>query len=258
MLDNVFAHAIFSLRLRAALPLLLGIGLICVPAAQADFSVRMPTVVKGEREVEAAYSAIRDAKREMDGQVTYNVAAGYGVTGFWTTEIEGEWEKPRGENTKLSEIAWENTFQLTEPGQYWVNLGFFAEYAWPQHSGDPQDVKLGPIAQLQFSRSLHTLNLFFEKQVGRNAGNEVELSYAWQSRFRIAGIFDAGIEIFGAPGEAGKPLPQDQQEIRVGPVLYGEWKSSAYTKLFYQAGYLIGATKAAPDGTWKASVEFEF
>lgn len=226
--------------------------------ARADFTVHMPLVVKGEREVEAAYTRTRDPSAPLDNQQVYNLAVGYGATSWWLTELEGEWEKSPKEDAQMSELAWENTFQLTEPGEYWLNLGAFAEYAWPQHSAERPDVKLGPILQLQYETSLHTVNLFFERQVGPRAETAVEFTYAWQSRFRLTQSLDAGFEIFGAPGEAGKPLPAKEQDVRAGPVLYGQFKPGARTKVQYELGYLFGATDATPDGTWKVNVELEF
>jgi hypothetical protein len=238
------------------------LGILAVAAggspARADFTVHVPLVVRGEREVEAAYTRTRDPQAPLDNQQVYNLALGYGVTNWWLTELEGEWEKPPKADTELSEMAWENTFQLTEPGEYRLNLGVFAEYAWPQHSAERPNVKVGPILQLQYETALHTVNLFFERQVGPGAETAVEFTYAWQSRFRVTQSLDAGFEIFGAPGEAGKPLPLSEQELRAGPVLYGTFKPSAGTRFRYQVGYLVGQTKATPDGTWKANIELEF
>ena len=254
---TAFGRALRPHRMAAVGLLLAGLAAL-PPGARADFSVHMPEVVKGEREVEAAYTRSRDPSAALDNQQVYNLAVGYGVTNWWLTELEGEWEKPPKEDTELSEIAWENTFQLTEPGEHWVTVGVFAEYAWPQHSSDPPDIKLGPIFQVEYGTSVHTVNLFFEKQVGAHPADEVEFTYAWQSRFRLTGSLDGGFEIFGAPGEVGKPLPYQEQDVRAGPVLYGEFKPSARTKVQYQFGYLFGATDATPDGTWKANIELEF
>ncbi|HEX7928098.1 MAG TPA: hypothetical protein VF678_10930 [bacterium] len=226
--------------------------------AHAGFTVHMPNVVKGEKEIEISLAGTRDSDKALDNNGVYNIALGYGVTNFWKTELEFEAEKPNGEKTDLSEVAWENTFQLTEPGQYWLNVGFFAEYAWPQHSGAHPDIKAGPILQMEIGRSIHTVNLFVEREVGTHAEHTVEMSYAWQSRFRMLEHLDAGFEIFGEPGEFGKPDALDDQQLIAGPVLYGAFKPSNHTKLVYEVGYLFGGTKASPDGTWKVNVEFEF
>jgi len=241
-----------------AFALLAALVLLRPSSALADFSVHMPLVVKGETEVEAAYTHSRDSKASLDNEAVTNFALGYGITSFWLTELEGEWTRPNRGKNELSEIAWENTFQLTEPGEYWLNSGFFAEYAWPQHSGDPPDIKLGPILQRQWNRSLHTVNLFFERQMGPRSESAWEFTYAWQSRFRVATHLDAGFEFFGTAGEVGKPLPREEQELRAGPVLFGEFKPSAGTKLQYQVGYLFGGTEATAAGAWKLNVELEF
>lgn len=257
-------HSIASYRLssvaRAAalLALLLAIGLGLPQFARADFTVHMPTVVKGEKEVEAAYTVTHDSDKALSNDQVYNASIGYSFTSWWEPELEFEWEKPNGEKMQLDEVSWENTFQLTEPGEHWVNVGIFAEYAWPQNSPDHTDIKAGPIFQIEGSRSLHTVNLFLEREVGVHAEDTVELTYAWQSRFRMLQSLDLGFEIFGEPGEVGKPLPYDQQQVLGGPVVYGEFKPSNGTSFKYEIGYLVGATKATPDSTWKVNVEFEF
>lgn len=243
----------------AALLALLLVATLGLPSlARADFTVHMPDVVKGEKEFEAAYTVTRDSDKALDNSAVYNFAFGYGVTDWWQPELEFEWSKPNGEKMQLDEVAWENTFQLVEEGKYWLNAALFAEYAWPQHSSDKPDIKAGPVLQMELSRSVHTVNLFVERQVGSHAEDTVEMTYAWQSRFRMFQSLDAGFEIFGEPGEFGKPLPYDQQQVLGGPVIFGSFKPSNGTSFKYNVGYLFGATKATPDGTLKVNAEFEF
>jgi len=62
----------------------------------------------------------------------------------------------------------------------------------------------------------------------------------------------------GEMGEVGHRLPGDQQDHRAGPAIYGEFAGSSKRKWLYEVGYLFGISAAAPAGTLKATLEYEF
>ena len=83
-------------------------------------------------------------------------------------------------------VTLENTFQLTEPGQYFFNLGFFFEYSQSTVRGAPNGVTFGPIIQKELNDvlgldTLHTLNVFLSRDVGHNSSKATGFEYAWQS-----------------------------------------------------------------------------
>lgn len=59
-------------------------------------------------------------------------------------------------------------------------------------------------------------------------------------------------------GEVGHVSPSDQQDHRIGPVIFGEFANESKSKWKYEVGYLFGISDAAPDGTLKALLEYEF
>ena len=67
-----------------------------------------------------------------------------------------------------------------------------------------------------------------------------------------------GVEIYGEMGEFGHVLPSGQQDHRLGPVISGELDRTDTGKWKYELGYLFGVSDAAPTGTLKFNLEYEF
>ena len=159
----------------ARLALLLSIAefsqLASASSARADFQVRSPIVEYREFEFEHNGSVTLDSKSDLNKDQSYTFSLGLGVTPFWKIELEGETEAPPGENLRYTATTLENIFQLTPPGKYWADLGFFFEYSQGTLRDSTNTVKFGPIVQKEtpgFGRYnlLHTLNVFFEKEIG--------------------------------------------------------------------------------------------
>jgi hypothetical protein len=94
-----------------------------VTAAHAgpDDYVHTPAVEYGERELE-----LRLGTATKSGEARQSAAAlafGYGATPWWFTEVYAKFERGGGEGTRFDAFEWENRFQLTEPGQYFADLG---------------------------------------------------------------------------------------------------------------------------------------
>ena len=126
----------------------------------------------------------------LGGQQSYTNSIGYGVTPWWKIELEGESESVPDSSVHYSATTIENTFQLTPPGKYMLNLGFFAEYSQSALNGEPNSFTAGPIVQKELFDflgvdSLHTLNVFLSHDVGHNATRATGLQVAWQSRLLL-------------------------------------------------------------------------
>ncbi len=96
--------------------------------AHAELQVRLPTVEYRELEYEHNGLFTFDKDRSLGGQQSYTNSIGYGVTPWWEVELEGESNSIPDSSVHYTATTMENTFQITEPGQYMLNLGFFAEY----------------------------------------------------------------------------------------------------------------------------------
>lgn len=217
-----------------------------------------PYVSKGEIEVEARGSYDLDHAAEKDRLFMQKYAVGYGVTDKWFTEVYGEWEKVPGEETDESNsggthfesVEWENRFQLTEQGQYWVDVGLYTAYEFgiEDDVNDKAEVKL--LLEKSVGNFSHVLNLILEQDIVQ--GSELEGGFAWSTRYRWKPWLEPGVEIQSDFGELGHMGSFSEQKHQVGPVIYGR-----VGQIRYDIGYLFGVSDAAPDGEFKWIVEWE-
>ncbi len=247
-------------------------GALAVSAtnAHAEFKLHYPIVDYRELEFEHNGDVTfdkRDSGKNNAQSFTYEI--GYGVTPWWEPEIEGEFETEPGQNQHFVATTFENTFQLTEQGKYWADLGFFAEYSHAPTRTGPDSFTFGPLVQKQASEifgldlgydTLHTLNLLVTKEIGTNREDATPLSIAWQSRLRLNAYFEPGIEYYGQIGSiAGASTPDQQEPVqhRLGPVLVGQYNLYRYGKIKYELGYLFGLNAATERGAVRWRLEYE-
>jgi hypothetical protein len=248
---------------RPAGPVLALAALACfIPtAASADFHIRSPDEIdQGELELEhnGAWSLDRDpAKAEAQ---SYTAEFGYGMNSWWHPELEFDFERQAGPGqfTDFSGLTWENTFSLTEPGEQWADLGFYAEYGYSSVGHTSDAVLFGPLVQKDIGRTTHTLNLFLSKGIGPDQDvHGFDFSYAWQSRWNVWRQASPAIEIYGDAGQIDRIGKFQDQQLLAGPVVLGTFLVGPLGKFKYEAGYLFGATRATADGTVRWKLEFE-
>lgn len=245
----------------SAVVLLLASG--ALHRAWADLHVRMPTVEYRELEVEHNGLFTFDKKgSDLNGQQSYTTSIGYGVLPWWKIELEGELGAERGVPLTWEATTLENTFQLTEPGRYFFNLGFFAEYSQATGETNPNSFTFGPILQKELfdflgTDSLHTLNVFLSRDVGRGATKATGFEYAWQSRLLLNYHFDPAIEFYGSITDIAHAGSFSNQQHFVGPAILGAWNLAPYGKIKYELGYLFGYTHATPRGAVRWLLEYE-
>ena len=231
-------------------------------AARAEFKLHYPVVEYRELELEHASGVSFDKPNSgLSNAQSYVNEIEYGLFPWWKPGIEGEWAADPGENLSYEATTFENTFQLTPQGEYWLDLGFFAEYSHAASRADADGFTFGPLLQKEqdlFGLDLlHTANLLFGKEVGRNRSDETPISLAWQTRWRFHPIFEPGVEYYGdllpieGPTETGNP------RHRLGPVLVGQYNFYQYGKLKYELGYLFGLNRTTERGTVRWRFEFE-
>ena len=240
--------------------------LLATRPALADLQVRMPTVEYRELEFEHNGLITFDNKNSsLNRAQSYTNSIGYGVLPWWKIELEGELASGGGQPLTWEAVTLENTFQLTEPGQYFFNLGFFFEYSQSTVRGAPNGVTFGPIMQKELYNvlgldTLHTLNVFLSRDVGHDSSKATGFEYAWQSLILTHPLISPGIELYGTIDDIAHPGPTAQQQHLVGPVLVGAVSFSPYGKLKYEVGYLFGLTPASGHGAvrWKLEYEIAF
>ncbi len=171
--------------------------------ALAELQVRMPEVDYLEFEFEHNGLVTFDTKGSpLRNAQSYTNSIGYGVLPWWEIELEGEMASGGGQHLTWNATTLENTFQLTEPGEYFFTLGFFFEYSQSTLHGEPSGVTFGPIIQKELNNvfgldTLHTLNLFLSRDVGHDATKDTGFQYAWQSLILTHPLISPGVEFYG-------------------------------------------------------------
>ncbi len=182
------------------------------------------------------------------------IELGYGVTERWYTEIGVEFEKEgeSGADPSTEGIEIENKVMLTEPGEYWLDVGAKNEIFYNTSGGaDKTELKL--LLAKKTAKFYHLANLGAELEFGEDAESGFETSAAWSSRYRWKPVFEPGFEIHSEFGNTNDNSDHDEQKHQIGPVAYGK-----IGEIKYDVGYLFGATDAVPDGTIKFILEYEF
>lgn len=251
---NPRAHAI------AAISTVAIAGLLAVSQQQyaeaAPFKVYSPRVVKGENEIE--YRSFRDVDKddERDGGEKHVFAIGRGFTDYWFSELYSVYAKDPGASFKHDALEWENLFQLSEQGKYWADFGLLTEYELTDHG--PDEIAIAPIIEKTVDRWVGTLNLFFERQVGREAGSGTTFAYAARLKYLLHPQFEPAVEFFGEPGRIDRFGSFNGQEHWAGPAFYGQIGLGGTSKLLYSAAYLFGETSVSSDNRAILRLEYEF
>ena len=243
---------------RGALGALVVVGVLClhVPSARADPAdkVHLPTVVQGELEFElnGGYQQGNLSVDDGERQLIYEV--GYGLTSWWKSELGLGTVRLQGGSTHRDELEWENTFALTEPGEYWLDLGLFAELDH-DYSGSGNSISIGPLLQKEVGAMQANLNLLFQRGLGSLAAEGTEFNYAWQLKWRGNPRFEPGVQGFGtlgSTGELGHPF-----EHKLGPAVFSQVQVSDRNKLKADAALLFGLNRNSPNTTVRFTLEFE-
>ena len=232
--------------------------LACVTSpSYATHKVYSPHVEAGELEIEVRGHVDFDDDNDLDDAHRELFEIGYAFTDWWLTSIFLEYEKePHGQYGHAA-TAWENIFELTEPGRYWLDFGLYVEYEDPAGSG-PQQLEFKGLFEKQVSRFVNTGNLIFEREVGNNASSDIEVAYAWRTKYQLRQEFQPALELYGDLGELdGLEINGDQQH-QAGPVASGKFSLGNESSISYEFGYLFGLTDDSPDGAVKWRLEFEY
>ena len=248
------------------------LALLAPLRAHADYHVVSPYEIDlGELEIEHSGDAVFDRRASQTGATSYTTELGTGLTPWWHSEIELGFDRAPGggQPTLLTQAVWENMVQLTEPGERFADVGFYFEYGQSTTRGPAaaaNELTFGPVIAKEIGRTVHTINLFFTRQLGPDQTSQgLDVSYAWQSRWNIWAPLSPAVEIYGDAGTLGASPRFNQQQLLAGPVGVGVIKLNQLGlgqagNLKYEIGWLFGATPATAHGTlrWRAEVEIPF
>ena len=234
--------------------LVLAAALLLPTSAQAD-SVFSPYVVQGEAELENEGYVAHDRTTNQNNHQVYSVSGAYSPTASWKTEMETEVERAAGSDQPLryQSVIWGNTVQLAEQDDYWIDPAFYIE-AELARDHDPNAFKGGFIGGKTIGPFEETMNLFLKKEVGPSGNTPISFIYSHQAKYRLTQQLEPGFELFGETD--GKDKMADQQ-LAIGPGLFGKIPTWNGQGLKYEIGYLFGATSASADGALRWKLEYE-
>jgi high-affinity iron transporter len=235
-----------------------GAVLLCAKPndAYATLNVYSPIVEQGELELEVRGQFLVDDNDDVDGAHQEKYEIGYGFTDWWFSSLSVEAEDEPSDNYGYEAAAWENIFQVTEQGKYWIDAGLYTEYEVPDGSGpDKLEVKL--LLEKSLPHWTHTCNLIVEREVGGGADKDLEAGYAWRSMYRLNPWLQPAIELYGDLGSTGNFGIHDDESHLAGPVILGNLSLSRNVSLSYEIGYLFGLTDESTNGTIKWLLELE-
>jgi hypothetical protein len=241
-------------RLLAAVALGLPVAALAGPS---DY-VYEPGVSYGERELDFKYGTWRfnDAGER---ETASSLGMGFGVTQWWFTEAYLKYHKEPGDKTKYDAFEWENKFQLTEPNQYAVDFGLITEIEIPrERRTEGYELKVGPLLQGDLGAVRWNANLLLERVVRGEEVHATEMGYQLQAKYHVRRELELGVQAFGEMGRWNHWEPRESQNHRVGPAMFGKVKLGERDSIRYNAAWLFGASKAAPDNTFRLQVEYEF
>ena len=234
--------------------LLTSISIASAIAGPADY-VYTPMVEFGEREIDFKYgsSALPNARHKQ----AIGIGFGMGVTEHWFTEVA--YKNKRNAGATVQQAEWENKFQLTESGEYAVDIGMMTEIEMPLTSGQPWTAKVGGLFQKDISRVQLNGNLLLKQDFGLPGKSfDLLLNYQLQAKYRLQSTFEFGAQGFGSMGKWNDWSQQSSQAHFLGPAVFGKINLGDRRAIKYNAAWLRGTSSSAPDNTLRVQIEYEF
>jgi len=215
--------------------------------AFATKTVTSPYVTKGKAAVEW-----RGGYEEDDGDNVFKTRNqfSYGFTDFYDLKVSVDTEHEDGDDD-FTDVDFENKFQITPRGEYFVDLGLRLDYTRALDGGADEvggKILLGK----KTGEWSHLLNLEAGREVGEDSSDDWAYGFAYGVQHPVTETLALGGEWYSDFGDFSGDW--DDEDHRAGPVLYG----TAFGKLKYQAGILAGLSNSASDATVKATLNYGF
>lgn len=223
--------------------------------AQATKTVSSPYVTKGKLSVGTKSGYDIDDDSQVDGGWKQKGFVGYGVTDYWSTQVEVQYKKSgtRGADAEFDEVEWENNLQLTKKGEYFIDAGIRSELVY-NTSGGADKAKFKLMLAKETGDFTHKANVALDREFGEDShGADIEADAAWSTKYSYTKEFEPGVEVHSDFGSISDGDSYSEQKHMAGPVAYGKIGSFGY-----DVGVLFGISDAAPDATLKAIFKYEW
>jgi hypothetical protein len=224
-------------------------------AGPADY-VYVPAVTYGEHEIDFKAGTVKTSPSERDSAAS--LGYGYGLTDYWFSELYVKYNRGGGSGTRFDAFEWENKFQLTQPGQYPVDVGFVVELERPQNRDEGYEVKFGPLFQTEFGKTQLNLNILLERNYRAAESNSMRLGYQWQVKRSWIPQLDFGAQGFGEVGDVRHFAPRVEQSHIAGPAIFGKFPFGNRRSIRYNAAYLVDLGNDTHSKTFRTQIEYEF
>ena len=225
-------------------------------AAPNDYVV-MPTVEEGEKEIDFKWGIERLRHGQGSGTAT-SIGLGWGATSWWFTELYAKYKREPGSSSGFDAWEWENRFQLTETGRFPIDIGFLFEIERPEDRSEGYELTYGPLLQSEWGKLQGNLNLLIQRHIDVSQHFDTELHYQAQVKYRESERFEWGAQAFGSFGQWDDWARSSKQEHKLGPAIFGKFRTGAKQAIKYNAALLFGATDATARTTFRIQTEYEF
>jgi len=215
-----------------------------------------PVVVQGEREIDFKFGTASTENTPRSSAA--NIGLGYGASERWFTELYLKYKRENNGPTFYDAVEWENKFQLTDIGEYPVDVGLLLEIERPTDHAEGWEVKWGPLFQSQFDKVVLNANLLFERSYRSESASETVQLYQWQAKYLWQRSLDIGLQGFGETGKWDHWDAASDRPNQMGPAIFGKVLLGGRKMIQYNAAWLWGTSAAAPDDTFRMQVEYEF
>jgi hypothetical protein len=222
----------------------------------ADY-IYSPRVEEGEREIDTKFGTQKPRNSEDSSQAGASIGFGYGVTSWWFTEIYGKYNWD-GNSSQFDAVEWENKFQLTETGKYFVDLGFLIELERPQNRSEGYEAKYGLLLQKDWNKWQANLNLLIQSRFTGSENQGSFFGYQGQVKYRLKPELHLGAQLFSWLEQLNNLSTTQQQQTSVGPAIFGKFKLGRREALVYNIAFLLGTTPSSPKNTIRMQVEYEY
>lgn len=228
-------------------------------AARADPNdyVLLPTVTQGERELDMKLGVGSRGSQIVPSRAGA-LGFGYGVSDAWYSELSVQYVHEGGTGTRLDSVEWENILQVSEPGQWPVDVGVVLEVERKHDAAQGWNVRSGLLLQKDFDRLQINLNVLLRHRYGAETPQALRVDYQGQVKYRYSEPFEFGAQIFS------ELLPWQgwgssaRQDVRAGPAVFGAVQLTGARTVLYNGGLLFGMSGASYDRTLRLQIEYEF
>lgn len=221
--------------------------------AHANKTVDAPYVDKsvGYAEWKGGYDI--DEEDDVDGGWVQEANFGYGITDFWNLEVGGAFDRggESDSNTRFDTLTIDNRFELTQPGEYWLDFGVSVAYG-KLHGDGPDGLEGKLLFAKQVGQFSNLANVIVGREVGSDSNDETTYGFAWGTSYELNEQLALGLEWHSDFGDFDSDF--DEQEHQLGPVLYGSFGDH----IGYEFGVLGGVSDAAPDAQLKAVINYSY